>query len=677
MKIKQVIKYFILWPVITLLILVVILRLSLLPLVETSVNNWLEQQGVESSIDELTLDIKSAKLSMSGLKAEKNGVQVLGIDHVGIAWSWSALLENEVSLLSVIIDGATFDYEREPNGNSVIAGIDLSKLSATNEATPESADSPNADPLAWSVRLQRFEMSKLHVCYRVLPAHDYCNHIEELDWEGLLSLDLAAMEDSTIPLQAKGKFTLTGAIIHNNRLDRNLLGLKHFSIGKLHIDTLDKISSESILLEQLTLLERSADASIPQVSKLEKLQINQFKLEGLISLDINEINLHEHEVILISQADKQMEINEWFDDTAFSGDASESGESESQASGELDFTIGKLSYQTSKSIQYRGNNSDQTVVIDINTIEFLLQDLDSKNPDQQSNISFSANYGENGRISLKGTAKPLMEKKSFNLVGKIESVDLRSLSGLSREAIGHTIKTGQLDADLKIVANKNILNSEIDITLQHFDIEAASAEDEKSIDAKLGFPLNTSLSLIKDKNNQISLSNSITGDLDNPDFDPNEAIVQAITAAVAESVLSFYTGFGLISLDDGKLSLGTALKFKPVIFDGGAADITKAGAASLEIMAELMNERLGLHMTLCAFTNTEDRLRVIPRTANIAIADLELDSEQLARMVKLGEKRESEVRDYLFEKKIAPDRLVPCDARHEEGEGLAGVDISI
>jgi len=677
MKLKQAIKYFILWPVITLLVLAIILRLSLLPLVETSVNNWFEQQGVDSAIDELTLDIKAAKFSISGLKAEKNGAQILGIDYIGIVWSWSALRENDVNLLSVIVDGVTFDYELDANGNRVIAGIDISELSKADGAVPESADSTKTKPLNWSVQLQKLEMSKINVCYRALPAYDFCNQIENLDWEGLLSLDLATVDESTLPLQAEGNFTLIGANIHNNQLDRNLLGMENFSIENLRIDTLDNISGGSILLEQLILLERSADASIPQVTKLEKLQVNQIKLEGLKSLDIGEINLHEHEVLLVTGADRQMEINEWFSDAAFSTDTSAAGETESQASETFDFAIGKLSYPTSKSIQYQDNSSDQPLVIDINTIEFLLQGLDSKNPDQACNISFSANFGENGRISLEGTARPLMEKKSFNLAGKIESVDLRALSGLSRETIGHIINTGQLDADLKIVASNNILDSEIDITLQHFDIEAASTEDVEKIDAQLGFPLNTSLSLIKDKNNKITLSNSITGDLDSPDFDPNEAIVQAITAAVTESILSFYTGFGLISLDDGKLSLGTALNFKPVIFSAGSADMTETGSESLAKMAELMSERLGLHVTLCAFTNTEDRLRVIPRTAKTAIADLELDKEQLARMEKLGEKRESEVRDYLLEKKIASDRLVPCNARHEEGGGLAGVDISI
>ncbi len=571
----------------------------------------------------------------------------------------------------------TFDIDSDANGKMVIAGIDVAKLSESDEADPETTTSSRDEPLGLSIRLQQFQLSNLKVCYRALPAHDYCNRFERLDWDGLLSLDLAGLAEPALPLQAEGNLTLTEVRLHNNRLDRDLLGFKNFSIEDLRIDTLDVISIESILLEQLVLLERSADASIPQVTKLEKLQVIKLKLDALRSLNISEINLHEHEALLVTRADKQMEINEWLIDSASSEKASDSDKKAGQPSEPFEFAIGKLSYQTGKSLQYQDISSDLSLAIDVNTIELVLQDLDSKNPDQDSKVSFSAKYGENGLISLEGTAKPLMEKQSFNLAGRIEAMDLRSLSVFTQEAIGHTIKTGQLDADIKLVANDNILDSQVDITLQHFDIEAASAEDQDKIDAQLGFPLNTSLSLIKDKNNRISLSNSITGDLDSPEFDLNTIFVRTITTALTETILSFYTGFGLISLDDGKLSLGASLKFKPVAFDNGSDDMTEAGTASLEKMAELMNERPNLHVTLCAFTNTGDRKKVLARTARTPIEKLKLDKRQMARLQKLSEKREAKVRDFLVERKIAPSRLVDCLARHEEGEGLAGVDISI
>jgi len=677
MRVKSAIKYFVIWPVITLLVLGVSLRLSLLPLVEMGVSNWFEQQGIESSIEDMTIDVSDGKFSVSGLNARANDVQVLSLDHVAIEWSWSALLENEIDLVSVAIDGVTFDIDSDANGNMVIAGVDIAKLSEGDEADPETTTSSKDEPLELSIRLQQFQLSNLKVCYRALPAHDYCNRFERLDWDGLLSLNLAGLAEPALPLQAEGKLILTEVRLHNNRLDRDLLGFKNFTVEDIRIDTLDIISIESILLEQLVLLERSADASIPQVTKLEKLQVIKLKLEALRGLNISEVNLYEHEALLVTRADKQMEINEWLIDSASSEKASNSDKKVSQASEPFEFAIDKLSYQTGKSIRYQDISSGQSLAVDLNTIELVLQDLDSKNPDQDSKVSFSAKYGENGLISLKGTAKPLMEKQSFNLAGKIEALDLRSLSVFTREAIGHTIKTGQLDADIKLVANNNILDSQVDITLQHFDIEAASAEDQEKIDAKLGFPLNTSLSLIKDKNNRISLSNSITGDLDSPEFDLNTIIVRTITTAFTETILSFYTGFGLISLDDGKFSLGTALKFKPVAFDNGSADMTDAGTASLEKMAELMNERTNLHVTLCAFTNTGDRKKMLPRTARTDITKLKLDNRQMARLRKLSEKREAKVRDFLVERKIAPGRLVDCLARHEEGEGLAGVDISI
>jgi hypothetical protein len=497
--------------VITLLILIVGLRLSLLPLAEMGVNNWFEQQGIESSIENMTLDVSDAKFSISGLKGRANGSQVLSLDNVAIEWSWPALLENKVDLVSVVIDGVTFDIDSDANGKMVIAGIDVAKLSESDKAGSETTNTSKDEPLGLSIRLQRFQLSNLEVCYRALPAHDYCNRFERLDWDGLLSLDLAGLAEPALPLQADGNLTLTEVRLHNNRLDRDLLGFKNFSIEDLRIDTLDIISIESILLEQLVLLERSADASIPQVTKLEKLQVIKLKLETLNSLNISEINLFEHEALLVTRADKQMEINDWLIDSASSEKASDSDKKAGQASEPFEFAIDKLSYQTGKSIQYQDISSDLSLAIDVNTIELVLQDLDSKKPDQDSKVSFSAKYGKNGLISLKGTAKPMMEKQSFNLAGKIESLDLRTLSVFTREAIGHTINTGQLDADIKLVANNNILDSQIDITLQHFDIEAASAEDQEKIDARLGFPLNTSLALIKDKNNRISISNSVRG----------------------------------------------------------------------------------------------------------------------------------------------------------------------
>ena len=197
------------------------------------------------------------------------------------------------------------------------------------------------------------------------------------------------------------------------------------------------------------------------------------------------------------------------------------------------------------------------------------------------------------------------------------------------------------------------------------------------MNARFGFPLNTSLSLIKDKNGTIELNNSVTGDLDNPNFDPARIVIQAVATGITEAVLSFYTGFGLISLDNGKLSLGGSLKFKPIAFEPGKGKMTSEGIADLDKIADLMSERPSVHVTLCAYSNTTDRTLVVARTSKIGAEDIELNEDQLAKLDELAQLRESTIKDYLAERKISQSRLIQCKSEHAEGDGLSGVDISI
>ena len=151
--------------------------------------------------------------------------------------------------------------------------------------------------------------------------------------------------------------------------------------------------------------------------------------------------------------------------------------------------------------QYRDNSLKKPFAVDLNSIKITLENLDGSKPEQDSKIKYQAQYGEHGKIALEGTAKPLMEKPSFNINGNIAGLDLRDLSPITGDAIGHTIKSGQLDADLKLVANNNVLDSEVDLKLYHFELTALSPADEEKLNTNFGYPLNSSLSLLKDSDN--------------------------------------------------------------------------------------------------------------------------------------------------------------------------------
>ena len=615
-----------------------------------------------------------ARFSLAGIRANVDESQVFAVNRVGLEWSWASLQDQLVDLAAVEVDGLSFDIERGPGDRLLVAGIDTALLTVANQAETETIES---EALPWKLRLRRLNLTDPNICYREGATMEYCGRFEKLGWRGLASLDFADAPAVDLPLQLRGDFSLSGVSLVNRQFERQLLGFEDFSVKNLQADTLAFVSSESVILDKLVLLERRKTESIPQITRLENLQANRLKLKDLNHLAIDEITLLDHQVEFLNRADNKLELSEWLErkplDRLIGGAETESETSDTA----LAYTIGSLTYTTDKSITYRDNSFKPPFVFDMNTIRLSLKNLDSSKPEQDSDISYSAKIGKNALVSASGTSKPLQPKPSFDLLGKISGLDLREFSAFSARAIGHRINSGQLDAKLKLAAAEGVLKSEIDLTLNQFKLVALSAEDKQELDAKFGFPLDASLSLLRDKDNRIKLKIPITGDMQHPDFDPADAITQAISKAITTTAILFYTPYGLVVLADGLFSLATALKFEPLRFTPGEGGIAATDATALEKIAVLMRNRPGVDVTLCPSTNTADRLLLLPETRDIPVADLKLDGDQQAALTALGEFRSNQVKDYLVDQQIDPERLVLCQPVHKEGEGLSGVQISI
>ena len=525
-----------------------------------------------------------------------------------------------------------------------------------------------------SVAFDELILSKFDACYGQSD-QDYCSHFDNLSWQGKLQANLSKLDGSPPPLNAEGNFEINALQVRNNALGRDLASFDQMSVEAIQIATLDSISFRTLSLDALALLKRDDDELSPQISRFEKIQLDTVMLKTLQQLDIGQLNIKDHELLLVNKADKTLELNEWLPPQSTEEEPA-TARAEEQP-GEFQYAIKKLIYETDKSIHYRDLSLKEPFIVDLNHIVFEVENIDSNKPDQNSNIKYSAQYAEHGKISLEGTAKPLNEKPSFDMVGQISGLDLRDISPFTSEAIGHRIKSGQLDADLKLIADKSILNSEIDLKLHHFELTALSPQDEEKLNADFGYPLNSSLSLLKDDSNKIELNIPITGDLENPDFDANDALTQAASSAITSAIISYYTPFGLVMAVEGLIDLATALNFEPVNFAAGDKMLASVEQENLNNLVQLLNEKPGIHLTICPLSNTPDRLVILPDTATIAIDQLKLETEQLNILLELGEARAAAVKQYLVDQKIDASRLVLCTPEHIEGDGLSGVELSI
>ena len=216
--------------------------------------------------------------------------------------------------------------------------------------------------------------------------------------------------------------------------------------------------------------------------------------------------------------------------------------------------------------------------------------------------------------------------------------------------------------------------------LHHFNLKAKSKVDAAALDRKFGMPINQSLMLLKDKKDRIKLKIPITGDVNNPEFDPTDAIIKATAKATTVTLVTFYTPYGLAYAGGNVLfNLATDMKFDPLVFDPGSSKLTSTHDSQLGKLAELLTERPGIHLVLCGATNLGDRDKLFSEIIDPKKAPSPPSAERLEKLKQLAVDRQENVKNRLVTQgEIAHNRLILCEPEHsDQADALAGVEISI
>jgi hypothetical protein len=323
--------------------------------------------------------------------------------------------------------------------------------------------------------------------------------------------------------------------------------------------------------------------------------------------------------------------------------------------------------------------------IGLNKLDFNIKDLLSDKPDTDSPFKLSAKTFRHGTIDIAGTVRPFSSKVAFDAKGKLKGFDLRAASPAAKKSIGHIIKSGQLDADLEILAVDGILDSNIGLSLYQFHIKPMSKDDAAKLDKEIGMPLNQTLVMLRDKDDSIHLDIPITGDVNSPEFNPMDAVLKATTKAATVTLITFYTPYGLIYAGGNVLfDLATAMNFDPVAFDAGSATLPADGEKQLANLGKLLTEKPQVHLTLCGMTNKEDVYTLYPALKKPIEKDKKevaptLTNDQKLAVEKLATERQIASKNYLIKKSgITHDRLILCEPEYQiDGEAFSGVEINI
>lgn len=294
-----------------------------------------------------------------------------------------------------------------------------------------------------------------------------------------------------------------------------------------------------------------------------------------------------------------------------------------------------------------------------------------------TDIQLNLTQGKYTHINASGNLDILNPANKADLNSKISRLDLPPISAYSTKTAGYGMKSGTVDADIKINIDKQLLDSNIDLTIDSIEVVQTDKETAEQMSSASGMSIDLALSTLKDENNVIELKIPVKGNLQEPDFDISQVVNLAMGKAMKAASMSYLKHtlqpFGsLITLYSLAEAAANHISLAPVEFETNSYELETTQMELLDKVTTLLNERPNLKIKACGVSSLQDQeairdaLLKIERdklkkqdkpTENINIASSILNQS----MKTLADQRATTVKNYLVEnKQVAPNQILNC-----------------
>ncbi|MBF0448493.1 MAG: DUF748 domain-containing protein [Magnetococcales bacterium] len=296
--------------------------------------------------------------------------------------------------------------------------------------------------------------------------------------------------------------------------------------------------------------------------------------------------------------------------------------------------------------------------------ELSLGSLDSLAPEQETPFKLVGEVGEKGTFDFAGYGKPLLSDPDVLIKGFVKAVSLPPFSPYVVPELGYQFSSGSLDiyGDMKLA--KNEIKAENKLTLKMFKMDSANTDKSAEIAKKLPLSMDSALDLLRDGNGDIEIKLPVTGPMDAPNVDFNDAIGKVmgkVSAKAAKTTAIAALGpFGLAlsaleMVGSAAIEAEEQRNLAPLLFSAGSATLTESGRQRLDQLATYLGTKKGRRITACG--------KVVSADEPILAA---MDNQTFVAQQFSTAKATS----------IKPAALVTTDAR-QRSQGVAGYTVRV
>jgi hypothetical protein len=338
-------------------------------------------------------------------------------------------------------------------------------------------------------------------------------------------------------------------------------------------------------------------------------------------------------------------------------------------------------------------------------------------------VGFDTAPGSLARATLRGTVgadAPLAMSGEFTPPPRLERLDALITLGdypapranaYLQTLFGWTARQGTISLAAHYALDGDELEATNDVGAEDLRLERSPGRQPPRW--PIGLPLDTFVSLLKNREGDLQLSVPIHGTLSSPQFDLGDAIATALRGIAVKTVTLPFSLVGrLLVTEDARVE---SLEVNPVLFEAGTTTLAPGMAQHVERLAQFLRDRPAVRLRLRPVLSIEDVTRLkrvalrervraeagertptamrdalarlyverFPRRPPTAVDEMiaalaEHDPAPTAASGALAERRVQAVRELLGARGVEAARLpVVSAAAAVEGEGTGRVELEI
>ncbi len=304
--------------------------------------------------------------------------------------------------------------------------------------------------------------------------------------------------------------------------------------------------------------------------------------------------------------------------------------------------------------------------LDITT--FQVTKLDSAHPEQPARLRLKGNLEKRAPLAVRGTISPFADPLAMHLNLLLKNYPLKHLSAYTVQSVGVALASGsmRIDSDINLAENK--LDMKNKILLKQLKTSTISKELAAKLDNQLPIPLDSALSMLRDRDDTIKLDVPISGPLDKLNVGIADILITALGKAIVPAASGYlvyalgpYGALAWVGMELGSRMM--AVKLPPVLFEPGKTALPDTIDDYFSRLAKILQDKPEADFRLCPKTSVWELMEKEKKEGD---ETPELSTKMKEQLKQLGQERAAAIKEYLIEKfGVDGSRLLVCSTEIE------------